>query len=172
MYTFLKWITRYTFEHLYLLSTAHSSQPCSPCYRLALSFCIRSFDLGCFRQYSQLLYLRYLNQLPITLSTHFCDVETCFKISRFITSYLSTRYRLLRFRSNESVCVFCQTEHSCADRISALYLSLGLFFGLSSAPGHETCPHACIHRRNISAGIEPTALTIRHAIPISSLTNN
>ena len=35
--TILNWITRYTFEHSYLLSTTHSSQPCSSCYRLASS---------------------------------------------------------------------------------------------------------------------------------------
>ena len=110
MHTFLKWITRHTFEHLHFLNAAHSSQPCSPCYRLTLFFRIRSFDLGHVRQYSQLLYLRHSNQLPITLSTHFCDMETCFKISRFITSCLSTRYWLLRFRSDESVCVFCQIK--------------------------------------------------------------
>ena len=158
MYTFLKWITRYTFEHLYLLNTAHSSQPCSPCYWLALFFCIRSFDLGYFRQYSQLLYLRYSNQLPITLSTHFCNMETCFKISRSITPYLSARYRLLKFRNNESVCVFCQTGHSCTGRISALYLSLGLFLGLSQPPDTKPAP-VCIHRRNVSAGVEPAILT-------------
>jgi hypothetical protein len=35
--TIFNWITRYTFEHPYLLSTTHSSQPCSSCYRLASS---------------------------------------------------------------------------------------------------------------------------------------
>ena len=32
--TIFNWITRYTFDHSYLLSTTQSSQPCSSCYRL------------------------------------------------------------------------------------------------------------------------------------------
>ena len=134
--TILNWITRYTFEHSYLLSTTHSSQPCSSCYRLTSSiFPYLSISEKSTR-FIQHLCLRHLYQTT-TNHPH---------ISVLFQSLFQDPHRTITLRSRSRVLgqelvilVFHQAVHpKINSRIgywhtNTLYLSPSLFNDMKPA---------------------------------------